>query len=95
MDSVGISFKSELLPDQIRTRYVEPLRAALELPRAGVYSNYLRLTDDDPRAAAEHLLVFLVHDFQAGLHLLRMKLQEIGQPDEMMLHNLEPSEPMY
>jgi hypothetical protein len=95
MDSVGISFKSALQPEQIRVRYVEPLRAALEQPHAGVYSNYVRLTEGDPQVPAEHLLVFLVRDFQAGLHLLRMKLEEIGQPDEMMLHNLEPSELMY
>jgi hypothetical protein len=95
MDSVGISFKSTLLPEQIRSRYVEPLRAALEQPHEGIYSNYVRRANDDPQAPAEHLLVFLVRDFQAGLHLLRMKLEEIGRPDEMMLHNLEPSEPMY
>jgi hypothetical protein len=95
MDRVGISFKSPLLPEQIRARYVEPLRDALEQPHAGIYTNYVRRPDDDPQAPAEHLLVFLVRDFQAGLHLLRMKLEEIGQPQEMMLHNLEPSEPMY
>ena len=95
MDRVGISFKSPLLPDQIRVRYVEPLRDALEAPHAGIYTNYVRRVDDDPQAPAEHLLVFLVRDFQAGLHLLRMKLEEIGQPQGMRLHNLEPSEPMY
>jgi hypothetical protein len=95
MDSVGISFKSALSPEQIRVQYVEPLRAAIEQSRAGIYSNYVRRADDDPQAPAEHLLVFMVRDFQTGLHLLRTKLQEIGEPEEVMLHNLEPSEPLY
>ena len=95
MDRVGISFQSPLSPDEIRTRYVEPLRLALEGSHAGIYSNYLRQTDADPATPAEHLLVFQVREFQAGLHLLRMKLQEIGPVEHMMFHNLEASEPMY
>jgi hypothetical protein len=95
MDRVGISFKSPLTPDEVQTRYIWPLRDALESAHAGIYSNYLRQTDADPDAPAEHLLVFQVRDFQAGLHLLRMKIEELGAPEGMMLHNLEPSEPMY
>ena len=95
MDRVGISFQSPLSPDEIRTRYVEPLRVALESARAGIYSNYLRQIDADPATPAEHLLVFQVREFQAGLHLLRMKLQEIGPLERLMFHNLEPSAPMY
>jgi hypothetical protein len=95
MDRVGISFQSPLSPDEIRTRYVEPLREALEGAHAGIYSNYLRQTDADSATPAEHLLVFQVREFQAGLHLLRMKLQEVGPLEHLMFHNLEPSEPMY
>jgi hypothetical protein len=95
MDSVGISFKSGLSSEQIYRKYVQPLRAAVEQPHAGIYSNHVCRPDDDPQAPAEHLLVFLVRDFKAGLHLLRMKLQEIGQPEGTLLHNLAPSEPMY
>jgi len=95
MDRVGISFKSSLSPDEIRTCYIEPLRAALEGLHAGIYSNYLRQTDANPAAPAEHLLMFQVLDFKTGLHLLRMKLEEIGVPEHAMFHNLEPSEPLY
>jgi hypothetical protein len=95
MDGVGISFKSPLSPDEIRTRYVEPLRAALEGARAGIYSNYLRQIDADPATPPEHLLVFQVHDFKTGLHLLRLRFEEIGPPEQVMFHNLDPSEPMY
>jgi hypothetical protein len=95
MERVGISFTSPLSAEDVRVRYVEPLRAAIEATHAGVYSNYLRQADADPAAPAEHLLIFLVRDFKTGLRLLRMKLQELGPPDSAMLHNLAPSEPMY
>jgi hypothetical protein len=81
MDRVGLSFKSPLSPDEIRTRYVQPLRAAVE--------------GADPDAPAEHLLIFHVREFQAGLHLLRMTMQELGSPPGMLLHNLDASEPLY
>ena len=95
MDRIGLSFKSPLSPDEIRTRYVQPLRAAVEGARAGIYANYLRETDADPDAPAEHLLIFHVREFQAGLHLLRMTMQELGPPPGMLLHNLDASEPLY
>jgi hypothetical protein len=95
MDRVGVSFKSSLSAEEIRDRYVRPLRAAIEEPHAGIYSNYLRQADANPDTPAEHLLVFQVLDFKAGLHLLRMKLEEIGPPDNMMFHNLDASEPLY
>lgn len=95
MDRVGISFQSKLTADEIRTRYIEPLRAAIEEPRAGFYSNYLRQAEADPAAPDEHLLIFQVRDFQSGLHLLRMKLEELGPPPNVLFHNLDPSEPMY
>jgi hypothetical protein len=95
MNRIGISFKSPLTPDEVRTRYIEPLRTALEEPHAGIYSNYLRQTDADPAAPAEHLLVFQVRDFHTGLRLLRVELEKIGVPGEASFHNLDPSEPMY
>jgi hypothetical protein len=95
VDRVGISFKSPLPSDEVQVRYIRPLRDALESDHAGIYSNYLRQADADPDAPAEHLLVFQVRDFTTGLHLLRMKLDELGAPEGMMFHNLEPSEPMY
>lgn len=95
MNRIGISFKSTLSPDEIRTRHIEPLRAAIEGPRAGIYSNYLRQAEADPDSPAEHLLIFQVRDFETGLHLLRMKLQETGAPQNLLFHNLDPSEPMY
>jgi hypothetical protein len=95
MNRVGVSFKSELSSDEIRERYIWPLREALEKENAGIYSNYLRQADADPDAPAEHLLVFQVREFEAGLRLLRMMMQELGPPPDMMMHNLEASEPMY
>lgn len=94
MDRVGISFKSALSADEIRAQYIEPLRDALESARAGIYSNYLRQADEDAEPA-EHLLVFQVRDFQTGLQLLRVTIQGLGAPEGMMLHNLDPSDPMY
>jgi len=95
VDRVGISFKSTQSPDQLRRTYVQPLRAALELARAGIYSNYLRQADQNPNEPAEHLLVFEVNDFKAGLHLLRTEMEKIGPPEGMLLHNLNPSSPEY
>jgi len=94
MDRVGISFKSPLSPDEVRTRFIDPLRAALEGSRAGIYSNYLRQLDPDG-APPEHLLVFQVHNFQQGLRLLRVTLEKIGVPGEALFHNLNASDPMY
>jgi hypothetical protein len=94
MDRVGISFKSPLTPDEVRERYIEPLRAALEAARTGIYSNYLRQFDDRDEPP-EHLLVFQVSDFEAGLRLLRLELEKIGVPGEAHLHNLNASDPMY
>lgn len=95
MDRVGISFKSALSSDEVRARYIQPLREALESSRGGIYSNYLRQADADSPEPAEHLLVFQVREFQAGLQLLRVAMQEIGPPEGMTLHNLDPSDPMY
>jgi hypothetical protein len=94
MDRVGISFKSPLSPDEVHERYIEPLRAALERMRAGIYSNYLRQFDDGD-GPPEHLLVFQVADFETGLRLLRVELEKIGVPGEAHLHNLNASDPMY
>lgn len=95
MNRIGISFKSPLTPDEIQARYIRPLRAALEADHAGIYANYLRQADADPAAPAEHLLVFHVRNFESGLHLLRMTLQEVGVPGEAHFHNLDPSDPLY
>ncbi|MCA9233830.1 MAG: hypothetical protein KDA44_00050 [Planctomycetales bacterium] len=94
MDRVGISFKSSLTGDEVRERYVRPLRAALEGAKLGFYSNYLRQGDNDT-GPQEHLLVFQVFDFHAGLRLLRTELEKLERPDEVHLHNLNPSDPMY
>ena len=95
MNRIGVSFKSPLSPDEVRTRFIQPLRAALEHEHAGIYANYLRQADADPAEPAEHLLVFHVHDFQTGLRLLRVTLAEIGVPGDATFHNLDPSEPLY
>jgi len=94
MDRVGISFKSALSANEIRARYIAPLREALESARAGIYSNYLRQADENTEPA-EHLLVFQVRDFQSGLQLLRVTMQGLGPPEGLMLHNLDPSDPLY
>lgn len=95
MNRIGISFKSPQSADDIRRQYIQPLRAAIEQPHIGIYANYLRQTDVDPDAPAEHLLVFHVHDFEQGLRLLRTALEEVGPPVGLMFHNLDPSQPMY
>jgi hypothetical protein len=95
VNRIGISFKSPLTPDEVRTRFIEPLRDRLETEHAGIYSNYLRQADADPSAPAEHLLVFHVREFQDGLRLLRVALEKIGVPGEATFHNLDPSEPLY
>jgi hypothetical protein len=94
MDRVGISFKSPLTADEVRQRFIEPLRDALERERAGIYSNYLRQLDPDD-GPTEHLLVFQIRDFQEGLRLLRLELEKIGVPGEASFHNLNASDPMY
>ncbi len=95
MDRVGVSFKSPLTADEIRQRYIQPLREAIETPRAGIYSNYLRQADADPAAPAEHLLMFQVLDFEQAIRLLRLALESLGPPHEVRFHNLDPSQPMY
>ncbi|MBX3425618.1 MAG: hypothetical protein KF688_08065 [Pirellulales bacterium] len=95
MERVGVSFKSSLTGDEVRERYVQPLRAALEAAQAGYYSNYLRQPDDDPDRPSEHLLMFMVRDFQVGLRLLRTELEKLERPGDVQLHNLNPSDPMY
>ncbi|RIK85528.1 MAG: hypothetical protein DCC67_03795 [Planctomycetota bacterium] len=96
MHRVGIAFKSPLSPQAVFEQYIEPLRTALETVHAGIYSNYLRQVGErDAGETDEHLIVFIVHDFQAALRLLRLELQRIGVPGEATFHNLDPSEPMY
>ena len=96
MYRVGISFRSELSADDVRQKFVYPLRAALEDARGGIYSNYLRQLDDgESDGPAEHLLVFQLFDFEEGLRLLRVTLEKIGVPGEASFHNLDPSQPMY
>jgi hypothetical protein len=94
MDRIGVSFKSSLSPEEVRERYVQPLAAALDEVHAGIYVNYLRQHEEGVDVP-EHLLMFQVRDFQHGLRLLRMTLEEIGPPDDTAFHNLDPSEPMY
>jgi hypothetical protein len=95
MDRIGISFRSFSSPEEIRSRYIRPLRTAVEAARGGVYSNYLRQEDVDPSQPTEHLIVFLVRDFKEGLRLLRTELEKLERPDHVQFHNLNPSDPMY
>ncbi len=93
MDRIGVSFQSSLSADEVRARYIVPLRAALEQSRLGIYSNYLRQFDEGE--TPEHLIVFQVHDFQAGLRALRTTLEALDRPQEIAFHNLNASDPMY
>lgn len=95
MERVGISFYSRETPDQVRQRFVRPLRAVIQAERAGVFSNYLHQDRDGPDKPAEHLLVFEVHDFRVGLRLLRTEIERLGPPDDLTLHNLNPSDLPY
>ena len=95
MERVGISFQSDLEPEQIQQDYVRPLRKALEHESAGIYSNYLRQIDPDPAEPTEHLIVFQVHDFKEGLRCLRLAAEEIDMPHEISFQNLNPSQPGY
>lgn len=95
MHKVGISFCSSLTADEVREQYVRPLRAVLKEASAGIYSNYLRQVDPDSTVGTEHLLIFELQDFKAGLRLLRVKIEEIGLPGEVQFQNLSPSRPGY
>jgi hypothetical protein len=94
MDRIGISFKSTLSPEDVRTRFIEPLRMAIEDAHVGIYSNYLRQFDNAGEPP-EHLLMFQVRDFQEGLRLLRTTMEKLGAPPGTTLHNLNASDPMY
>ena len=95
MERIGISFCSSLTPDEVRERFVKPLRDAVERDGAGIYSNYLRQADPEAIEPTEHLLVFQVNDFKAGLRCLRLEAEKIGMPEESAFHNLNPSQPGY
>lgn len=95
MHKIGISFRSELTPDEVRDRYIRPLRAALKKERAGIYTNYLRQVDPDSSMANEHLLVFEVQNFKKGLRILRLELEQLGLPGDVSFQNLNPSQPGY
>jgi hypothetical protein len=92
---VGVSFKASLSPDEVRMRYIAPLRDVLEESHAGIYTNYLCQREDDGDEATEYLLMFQIHDFQTGLRLLRITMEKLGPPPGMSLHNLNASEPLY
>ena len=95
MEKVGISFRSTLSPDEVGERYIRPLRVALQRDGAGIYSNYLRQVDPDAVEPTEHLLVFEVNDFKAGLRCLRLEAERLGMPEDLSFQNLNPSEPSY
>lgn len=95
MHKVGVSFRSDLTADEVREKYIRPLRSAVREEQAGIYSNYLRQVDPDESAGAEHLIVFEIQDFKAGLRLLRLELEKLDLPDEVQLQNLNPSTPGY
>ncbi len=84
-----------MTPDEVREQYVKPLRAALKAAGAGIYSNYLRQVDPDAIEPTEHLLVFELNDFKAGLRLLRVEWQQLDMPEETQFQNLSPSSPGY
>jgi len=92
---IGISFRSALTPDEVREKYIRPLRVALKEAQAGIYSNHLRQVDPDSTEATEHLLVFEIQDFKVGLRVLRVELEKLGTPGEVQFQNLDPSKPGY
>lgn len=93
MDKVGVSFHSTLAKEELKERFIKPLRAAIEREHAGIYSNHLRQIDPEETETTEHLLVFEVLDFKEGLRVLRLALADLGDLAEFRLHNLNPSEP--
>lgn len=95
MDRVGISFQSKQTSEQVRSQYINPLRVALKAAHAGVYTNYLHQDAPSAGAPTEHLLVFEVHDFRAGLRLLRVELAQLNPPEAVQFHNLNASDLPY
>jgi len=95
VEKIGISFKSQLSRDEIRDRYIQPLRTALEQSGEGIFSNYLRQADASLHEPAEHLLVFEVNDFKSGLQRVRTEMQRLDPLEGMLLHNLNSSSPAY
>ncbi len=95
MHKIGLSFRSTLSPEEVRAKYINPLRATLRHDKAGIYSNHLRQVDPQSVDTFEHLLVFEVHDFEKSLRLLRVELTTIGPPENFQFHNLDPSQPGY
>ena len=95
MEKVGLSFRSDLEPDQVMEKYIRPLREVLDRESAGIYSNYLRQIDPDSDEPTEHLLVFLVNDFKVGLRCLRLAAEELDMPRELSFQNLNSSQPGY
>ena len=95
MEKIGVSFRSLLSPDEVRSTYVSPLQAAQKRDNEGIYTNYLRQVDPDAIEPTEHLLVFEVNDFKSSLRSLRLELEKIGAPENLMFQNLNPSQPGY
>lgn len=95
MHKIGLSFRSTLSPEEVRTQYINPLRAMLRREKAGIYSNHLRQVDPQSVDTFEHLLVFEVHEFEKAIRLLRVELESLGPPDAAQFHNLDPSQPSY
>ena len=95
MHKIGLSFRSTLSPEEVRVKYINPLRAALRREKAGIYSNHLRQVDPQTVDTFEHLLVFEVNEFEKALRLLRVELAAVGPPDAAQFHNLDPSQPSY
>ena len=95
MHKVGISFRSLLTADEVSDRYIRPLRTVLKENAAGIYTNYLRQVDPEGNNETEHLIVFELNDFKAGLRLLRVEIERIGLPSDVQFQNLSPSQPGY
>lgn len=95
MHKIGLSFRSTLSPEEVRTKYINPLRSVLRHEKAGIYSNHLRQVDPQSVDTFEHLLVFEATDFEKALRILRLELNTIGPPENAQFHNLNPSQPGY
>ena len=95
MEKVGVSFYSTLTTEELKAKFIQPLRATIERDHTGIYSNHLRQIDPEESGTVEHLLIFEVHDFKEGLRVLRLELSKLGDLAEFRFHNLNPSEPSY
>ena len=95
MHKIGVTFYVNLTSEEVFEQYIQPLRTALADSSEGIYSNYLRQAETEDTKATEHLLIFEVQDFKAGLRRLRLVLEELNMPPDVQFHNLDPSQPSF